>query len=104
MSIHADGDIELSGESNIGVYSSSEWAERAFCKQCGSNLYYRLLPGAHSPSGEYIVTVGSLDEPGALQFDHEVYVDHKPDWYAFRDESARQQLTEADILKLYGGG
>ena len=29
--------------SNLGVYRSSEWAERCFCKKCGTPLFYRLV-------------------------------------------------------------
>ena len=32
-----DGGITWEGAENIGIYKSSEWAERAFCKICGSS-------------------------------------------------------------------
>ena len=31
-------DFELKGEESVATYQSSDWAERAFCKKCGSNL------------------------------------------------------------------
>ena len=32
----------FNGEENIERYSSSAWAERGFCKRCGSSLLYRF--------------------------------------------------------------
>jgi len=34
---------KIDGE-NIARYHSSEWAERAFCKNCGTHLFYHFLP------------------------------------------------------------
>lgn len=40
--IDCGSDINFTGEENITVYQSSEWAERGFCNKCGSHLFYRL--------------------------------------------------------------
>ena len=42
MAVDCGTDVSFEGEENISVYSSSEWAERGFCKECGSHLFYRL--------------------------------------------------------------
>jgi len=102
MAVHAEGEIDVTGEENIGTYRSSEWAERAFCKACGTNLYYRLLPHPAMPSGETILSAGSLDTQENLVFDHEVYVDHNPDWYKLEGEENRHRMTEAEIVAMYG--
>ena len=34
-------DVSWQGEEHIGVYSLSAWAERGFCKVCGTRLFYR---------------------------------------------------------------
>ena len=104
MSVHAEGSVTVSGKEHLGTYSSSQWAERAFCKHCGSNLYYRLLPSEHFPEGEYIFTAGSLDNQQGLKFDHEVYVDHNPGWFQFAGNDDRKRLTEADIVAMYSAG
>ena len=36
------GEITFTGEDHIKRYTSSEWAERGFCDQCGSTLFYHL--------------------------------------------------------------
>jgi len=102
MSAHAHGKIEFQGSENIRNFSSSQWAERGFCKNCGSNLYYHLLPRAGVPDGEYILAAGTVDDQSVLEFDHEVYVDGAPGWYRFDNESERKRMTEADILAIYG--
>ena len=34
--------VDFTGASNIARYDSSEWAQRGFCRNCGSNLFYQL--------------------------------------------------------------
>ena len=34
--------VTISGEEHVRRYGSSEWAERAFCSECGTHLFYRL--------------------------------------------------------------
>ena len=34
----------LTCEEHIATYQSSDWAERAFCSMCGSNLWYKFPP------------------------------------------------------------
>ncbi|MFT5430824.1 MAG: hypothetical protein ACI9OJ_001502 [Myxococcota bacterium] len=36
--------VEFEGADNIARYDSSDWAQRGFCKTCGSNLFYFLKP------------------------------------------------------------
>ena len=35
--IHAEGKPEFTGGEALGVFRSSEWGERGFCKKCGSD-------------------------------------------------------------------
>ena len=101
MSAHAVGPVKLTGEENIATYPSSQWAERGFCKACGSNLYYRLLPRPGLPDGEYILSAGLVSDQSKFKFDHEVFIDHAPGWYQFSDEEKRDRMTEADLLAKY---
>ena len=101
MSVNAVGPVTLTGKENIGLYSSSDWAERGFCNQCGSNLFYRLLPRKGLPDGQYIFSAGAVSDQSKFQFDHEVFVDHAPHWYRFADEAERKRMTEAELLKQF---
>ncbi|MDJ0687920.1 MAG: GFA family protein [Xenococcaceae cyanobacterium MO_188.B32] len=40
--IECGSDVSFEGEENIGIYQSSEWAERGFRKKCGSHLFYKF--------------------------------------------------------------
>lgn len=88
------GKIEFENEDQIGIYDSSEWAERGFCKHCGSNLFYRLK------SGEHFMLVGAFDDPAPFKMIGEIYVDHQPDGYRFAGDLTR--LTEAEFLEQFG--
>ena len=103
MAVHATGKATFDGEQHIGRYGSSPWAERGFCKNCGSNLFYHLLPRPGLPEGEYILSAGSVADQNNLNFDHEVFVDGAPGWYQFTEEASRERMTEADIMAKYGG-
>ena len=42
--------VSFSGDENIGVFASSEWAERGFRTSCGSHLFYRVRKTANTIS------------------------------------------------------
>ena len=63
---------------NIERYSSSAWAERGFCKRCGSSLFYRL-----KETNQYILNMGSFDDQRPFKIASEIYVDDKPAGYDF---------------------
>ena len=104
MAAHAAGEVAFNGEQYISKYSSSQWAERGFCNQCGSNLFYYLLPRPGLPNGEHILSAGTVADQSKFNFDNEVYIEHAPGWYQFADEVSRTRLTEADIMAMYGEG
>lgn len=83
--------VRFEGEENLGRYRSSDWAERGFCKLCGSSLFYRRLD-----SDAYMMTAGSLDDQSGLSFTRQVFVDEKPDWYDFAQET--KTSTAADFF------
>ncbi|NNL85716.1 MAG: GFA family protein [Myxococcales bacterium] len=89
------GSIAFSGEENITAYASSAWAERGFCRICGSNLFYRV-----KEPNRWVLWSGTLDDPSALELAGEIYIDEKPDFYAFAGE--RKRLTGAEFLKSIG--
>lgn len=86
--------VSFTGEENISVYDSSDWAERGFCKQCGSHLFYRL-----KQNRQYFVPVGLFDESDGIVFDHQVFIDKKPDYYSFANET--NNMTEAEVFAQY---
>lgn len=95
MVIECDDDVVFEGEEHVAVFSSSDWAERGFCARCGSHLFYRLKEG-----GLYAVPVGLFDDDESFVFDHQVFIDEKPAFYAFANET--RNLTGAELFARHG--
>lgn len=94
LSIRCEGDWKIEGEENVTWYDSSEHAQRAFCKKCGSHLFGR------SKDGSYHGVMASLDNKEGLKIGEHIFVDKKPDYYDFADDTPR--LTEEQFLKMIG--
>ena len=86
--------LKFENEENLGVYNSSEWAERGFCSQCGSHLFYRL-----KQSNQYIMPAGLFDDDSQFTFDHQVFVDEKPSYYSFANDT--KDMTGAEVFAKY---
>lgn len=86
---------QFSGEQHLRVYASSQWAERGFCAECGSHLFYRLKRG-----GLYAVPVGILDGEEAWRFDSQIFIDAKPDYYCFANQT--RELTGEQVFAEFG--
>lgn len=94
QTVDCGSDVHFTGEENIGRYSSSDWAERAFCKQCGSTLFYRL-----KTNNNHFMAAGLFGELEGFVFDHEVFIDEKPGFYAFEGE--RHRLTAQQVFDYF---
>ncbi len=82
----------------VKTYTSSEWAERAFCEECGSALWYRITaPG--EMHGQTQMAAGLFENAGGARLGLELYIDKKPEGYAFEGE--RRQMTEAEVMAMY---
>ena len=82
----------------VKTYKSSDWAERAFCDDCGSSLWYRLTaPG--EMHGQTQMAAGLFDNAGGNTLKLELFIDKKPEGYAFEGE--RRQMTEAEVMAMY---
>ena len=94
FAIHADKDVEIEGREHVGSYRSSDWAERAFCKVCGCNLYYRLVE-----ADSYVVMAGLLEDQSDLSLASQIFIDEKPDFYSFANETTT--MTGAEVFAMY---
>ena len=75
-------------------YQSSDFAERGFCKTCGTHLFFHLLGGER-----HGVPLGIFDDQTGLPFKAEIFIDEKPDFYAF--EGARKCMTGAEFEEKF---
>lgn len=93
LAVHCGPNVKFQGADQITVYASSDWAERAFCKQCGTHLYYKLLA-----TGEYFVPAGAF-ETTDLELASQIYVDNKPAYYSFANVTP--MLTEKQVIDQF---
>lgn len=86
--------VDFEGEDNISIYNSSEWAERGFCSCCGTHLFYRLKQGVL-----YALPVGLFDKEASWVFDQQIFIDEKPSFYSFANDT--KNLTGAEVFAQY---
>jgi hypothetical protein len=94
LAVDCGSDVTIEGKELIGIYDSSQWAERAFCKNCGSNLFYRL-----KHNQQVILSAGLLESEEGLTFDHQVFVDEKPAYYDFSNQT--ENMTGPEVFAKY---
>jgi hypothetical protein len=94
MSISCGKDVTFKGEENITVYDSSDWAERGFCKLCGSHLFYRLKDAA-----DHQLSAGLFESQKNFHFDLQVFTDRKPAFYNFANIT--KEMTEAEVIEKF---
>ncbi len=87
--------ISFGGEEKLKTYKSSEWAERGFCSDCGTSLFYHLFEPEM-----YLMCTGSFEDGDQFSLDGEIYVDEKPKGYDFAGDHPR--LTGEEFLKSMG--
>lgn len=95
MAVMTSG-LEIENEAALGVYPSSEYGERVFCKTCGSSLFWRMQDGSAAA-----VSLQALDDPAGVVFEEEIFIDKKPALYAFADGARR--LTGYEFFARVAG-
>lgn len=94
MAIDTGRNIQFNNEALVQRFRSSEWAERGFCKTCGTHLFYRLVEQDH-----YYMLAGIFNDQSGLVFDHQVFIEEKPNWYCFANET--KDMTGAEAFAAY---
>lgn len=94
MTVDCGSEIQFEGDDNISVYESSEWADRAFCKKCGTNLYYRF-----KAANQFFMMAGLFADNSQFDFNHQVYIDEKPHYYGFANET--KNMTGEEVMAFF---
>lgn len=95
LAIDCGSDVNFEGTENISVYQSSEWGERGFCQKCGSHLFYRL-----KQNNQYFIPAGIFDNISeGFVFEHQVFIDEKPEYYSFANET--KNMTGAELFAQF---
>lgn len=95
LAVDGSGNVHFEGKSDIAVYNSSDWADRGFCRNCGTHLFFRLKKEEH-----YALPVGLLDGEQPWEFRNQIFVDEKPAFYSFANET--RNMTAAEVIAEYG--
>jgi hypothetical protein len=82
--------VHMTGEDKVSRYASSDWAERAFCSQCGTHLFYRL-----KQTDQHMFSAGLFNVDDELIFEHQIFIDEKPTYYCFADKTKNMTGAEA---------
>lgn len=90
-------DLRFQGTDSIAKVQSSDWAERAFCRECGSSLYYHIVG-----SNEYQMSAGALDDLSDLNLNLQVFIDRKPSFYNFAEQTTC--MDTAKVLAAFSPG
>ncbi|RDE24567.1 GFA family protein [Motiliproteus coralliicola] len=94
LALECGTEVAFAGDEHIATFASSEWAERGFCRECGTHLFYRL-----KESGQYFLPVGLLDTQAEFQLRSQIFVDEKPHYYNFAEVT--KMMTGAEVIALY---
>lgn len=95
LSVVCTPNWKIENEVDLTWYNSSEWAQRGFCKNCGTHLLFRTHDGNY-----HGVTSGSLDDASDMSIGEHIFIDQKPPYYDFADDKPR--LTKEDFMKMIG--
>lgn len=94
LAVECGADVQFQGEEHITAYASSDWAERGFCRHCGTHLFYRL-----KADGMYVIPAGLFDAQDTLVLQQEIFVDEQPAFYAFANPT--QRLTGEQVFAQF---
>lgn len=86
--------LAIEDAGRVGVYASSDHAERGFCGTCGTTLYWRMRDGSL-----LTVSAQAFEAPERFAFASEIFIDRKPGNYAFANDT--KKLTEAEVLAQF---
>lgn len=93
LSVTATG-LKFENDENLAVFDSSGWAQRAFCRLCGTNIFYRVKKLA-----VHEVNTGTFDDASSFRMIGEIFVDEKPSYYEFSGDHPR--LTGAEAAERF---
>ncbi|XOV79031.1 MAG: GFA family protein [Aestuariibacter sp.] len=94
LAVDCHTDVTFTNEDDITRYASSDWAERGFCRHCGTHLFYKL-----QLNGQYIMPAGLFDKETQLTFDHQIFIEQKPNYYQFANDT--KTMTGEEVFAQF---
>jgi hypothetical protein len=88
--------VVFKNEEYLKWYSSSEWGMRGFCGECGSNLIWSM-----KDRSMMCPLIGSVDDVSNITFSTELFIDEKPEYYDFQNDT--KKMTGAEVFAEFSG-
>ncbi|MEM9970123.1 MAG: GFA family protein [Pseudomonadota bacterium] len=82
-------EAEVRGAETIEAYHASAWGERAFCRVCGTTVYWTM-----KGQPPHSVAVGLFPDQSGMSVTEEIFVDYRPPWLP--PFAGAAQSTEAE--------
>ncbi len=84
-----DDDLTITGEEHVKWYRSSDFAQRGFCSNCGSSLFWK-------PDGKDYTSIlaGCLDNPTGITATRHIFVADKGDYYEINDDMPQYEQSD----------
>ena len=95
FTVDASAGFTIKGEEFVTAYASSQWAERGFCRKCGTHLFYRLKDKSYMN-----FPMGLFEDQSDFKFTSQIFIDSKPTCYEFANKT--ETLTEAQVMATFG--
>ncbi len=94
LTVECEGEVAISDEDSIGIFGSSNWAERGFCRQCGTHLFYRL-----KEQQQYFLPIGLFQESDEFVMGRQIFIEEQPSYYCFANET--KKMTGEELFAEY---
>ncbi len=94
MAVPCGASLRIHDEEALGVFRSSDYGERLFCRICGSSIAWRLQDETMSA-----VSLQAFDDQRGLAFVEEIFIDDKPPQYSFANDT--RKLTGAQVMAQF---
>ncbi len=75
-------DLTFTQDRGLKWYASSTWAQRGFCGDCGSTLFYEALD-----TGDINIAAGSIVSPTGLKPGRHIFCADKGDYYDIANDA-----------------
>jgi hypothetical protein len=94
LAVECDDTVVIDNAASLGVYRSSDWAERCFCSKCGTVLFYRLVGRNYTAA-----SAEAFDDIKDFVFASQIFVDEKPAYYEFAN--ATKTMTGPEVFAAF---
>ena len=84
--------LEVTGAENLKWFKSSDEAERGFCSNCGSAMFWKI-----EGRGYTSVTAGLFESPTDLQGAMHIFVADKGDYYEINDGLPQYERSTSGV-------